>query len=58
MVSSQVFACHGETPHPLATQGGAERITYEAPLTNKTVAPLRCGFRARLTLSVQLLKLT
>ena len=41
---------HGETPHPLATPGGAECITYRVPLTNKTVAPLlrRSGFRQRL----------
>jgi hypothetical protein len=45
---------HGETPQAVARAGGAERLTYQAPLTVKTVATLRCGFRARLTPGVDM----
>ena len=44
---------HGETSDALATTGGVYRLKISnGPLTIKTVAPLRCGFRPRLTPSV------
>src|SRR4029453_16741714 len=43
---------HGETSHPLATSGGTRGLADKAPLTNKTVAPLRSRFRAQLRRSV------
>jgi hypothetical protein len=44
---------HGQTSQALARAGGAECIISKAPLTNKTVAPLRSRFGRRLIASVR-----
>jgi hypothetical protein len=44
---------HGATSHPLPTSGDTRCLADDAPLTNKTVAPLHSRFRARLTAGVR-----